>query len=59
MLTDNDLMLFGKYKYIKMKDVPADYLDWLNEQEWIERDFKEVFNYIQDNIDAINKELEE
>lgn len=30
-MTDQDLMPFGKYKYRKMEDVPADYLLWLRD----------------------------
>jgi uncharacterized protein (DUF3820 family) len=28
MLTDNDLMPYGKYQGIKMQEVPASYLIW-------------------------------
>jgi hypothetical protein len=41
----------------KLKDVPAEYLDWLNEQDWLEEKYDGVYAYIQDNMDAINQEL--
>ncbi len=50
MLTDNDIMPFGKYKGEKMANVPADYLVWLYENE---KCFGEVKEYINKNIDTL------
>ncbi|MHA1344951.1 MAG: putative quorum-sensing-regulated virulence factor [Candidatus Heimdallarchaeaceae archaeon] len=64
-MTDNDLMPWGKHKNKKMKDVPSQYLLWLYEA--VEDDgapedgncVKEsVLNYIEDNLDEIEKENE-
>ena len=53
MMTDESLMPYGKYKGIKMVDVPATYLLWLFENGKCDRDVK---NYITDNLDVLNKE---
>lgn len=58
-MNDNSKMPFGKHRGTRMKDLDASYLDWLNEQDWLEKFNKDVFDYIQDNMDAINKELPE
>jgi len=41
-----------------MDDVPADYLDWLRGQSWIDK-FPLIEKYIEENSQSINKELEE
>lgn len=50
MLTDNDIMPFGKHKGIKMANVPDSYLLWLYETDKCGPDVK---GYITDNIEAI------
>ena len=69
-LTDESLMPFGKYgqggDQKKMKDVPADYLLWMNDnliqQEEngaeLRDDQKALLEYVQDNKEAIEKEVE-
>ena len=56
-LTDNDLMPFGKHKNERMEDVPATYLDWLRDQDWLKASWPEVWQYIQDNEAVIDSEL--
>lgn len=56
-LTDKDLMPFGKHKGLSMMEVPASYLDWLIDQDWI-KDWPAVKNYIEDNKDVIDSELD-
>jgi len=58
LMTDEDLMAWGKkYAGEKMANVPASYLDWIR-RTWVRTpQNKELFNYIYDNLDAINLEL--
>lgn len=44
-LTDEDTMPFGKHKGELLSDVPASYLIWLSEQDWIS-DWPRLKNYI-------------
>lgn len=55
-LTDNSPMPFGKWKGRPMKTVPAEYLDWLRGQPWIE-DWPQVLEYLQKNKSVIDQEL--
>lgn len=57
MFTDRDLMPFGKYKGEMMVDVPAKYLDWLRDQQWI-KDWPDVETYIENNLIALDYEQE-
>lgn len=52
-LTDSSKMPFGKYKGRKMKTVPAQYLDWMSGQTWIE-EWPAVQDYINRNRDIID-----
>ena len=54
--TDTDLMPFGKHKGVAMRDVPAEYLDWLIGQDWINK-WPRVEAYIMQNKKAIDLEL--
>lgn len=56
MLQDDDLMPNGKYKGIKMIDIPADYLIWCYENN---RCTKEVKEYIENNLDILKTEAKE
>lgn len=56
-LTDESPMPFGKYSGQKMCNVPADYLSWLAEQDWID-EWPNVEDYIESNWDVIQQELE-
>ncbi|HBD93528.1 MAG TPA: hypothetical protein DC057_05090 [Spirochaetia bacterium] len=53
MLTDNDLMPFGKYKGEKMVNVPATYLLFMKDK--IKN--KKILEYIEDNIDVLDFEV--
>jgi hypothetical protein len=61
-LTDESPMPFGKHKGTEMSDVPADYLLWLGEQMAHEDSLpdwkKPVYDYIEDNYEALQKEVE-
>ena len=57
ILTDKDPFPFGKYKEVRMINVPASYLDWAGGQDWIGK-WPDVEKYIVDNRAVINKELE-
>lgn len=54
MLTDNDLMPFGKYKGEKLANVPASYLLWLYDNNKCNKYLRE---YIEDNMDVLNEEV--
>lgn len=56
VFNDESLMPFGKYKGQKMANVPAKYLLWLSDQEWIKK-YPKVFDYIEDNADVLEMEL--
>ena len=61
-LTDNDEMPYGKYKGIKMINVPAGYLMWMYEQiskyapNKMSFQQKLVFDYVEMNWMALEKE---
>ena len=57
IMRDGDPFPFGKHKGTKMKDVPADYLDWLRGQPWIGQ-WPLVDAYIKRNKSVIDYELE-
>lgn len=53
-LTDKSLMPYGKHKGVPMEDVPAHYLIWCYDNNKCN---KAVSDYIEDNMDALTKEL--
>ncbi len=53
-LTDESLMPFGKYKGKKMANVPAYYLLYIYDGGLMAGP---VYDYIQDNIDALKQEI--
>ena len=55
-MNDNDLMPYGKYKDVKMSEVPASYLLWLLENDKCSGKVKE---YILDIKDALEREVKE
>lgn len=54
MMTDESIMPFGKYKGVKLIDVPASYLVWCNDQDWCKGQLKA---YITDNLEVIKMQL--
>lgn len=58
-LTDEDEMPFGKHKGKKMRDVPAEYLDWLRDQAFVRYSWPKVYGYIRNNANVIDSELDE
>jgi len=57
-LSDRSPMPFGKYKGRPMNTIPASYLDWLHDQEWLQ-EWPQVKGYIEKNRDVIDEELRE
>lgn len=55
-LTDNSPMPWGKFQGVKMANVPAKYLLWLNDSGKASSDVK---NYIIENLDVLKKEIEQ
>jgi uncharacterized protein (DUF3820 family) len=49
---------FGKYKGTKFENIPADYLLWLWDQNWLEDKYPEAAKYISENIDWIELEAD-
>ena len=54
-MKDETLMPFGKHKGKKLANVPASYLLWLFDQDWIKPDMK---LYINENMDALKIEID-
>jgi len=57
-MTDTTLMPFGKHKGKKMIDVPAFYLKFIYDNNMLCKN-NELREYIEDNMDVINKEIKE
>lgn len=55
-LTDESPMPLGKHKGTPMEDVPAEYLIWYKEEA--RRPNPQIIEYINDNWDALKKEVE-
>lgn len=62
---DNSIIPFGKHKNVKLANVPADYLMWL-EDEIAQKPFyrrsiqeKGILSYIRDNRAVLEKEIKE
>lgn len=51
-------MPFGKHEGQYLGDIPASYLMWLYEQDWLKEKFPDVNRYIQVNLGALQKEHE-
>jgi len=53
--TDDDLMNFGKYKNLRLKEVPASYLHWIYTNNVQSHDIQ-LHNYIENNLVALKEE---
>lgn len=53
-MEDTDIMPWGKYKGLKMQDVPAEYLLYLYEN--LLDKGSDIYQYIVDNLDTIKKQ---
>lgn len=56
--TDKTVMAWGEHQGKTMFDVPASYLDWLRDQDWIST-WPGLHAYLKANKSRIDKELEE
>jgi len=57
ILDDDSIMSFGKYKGIKMKQVPVGYLHWMWHNLKVGNiQLQEVRDYIFRNLDALREE---
>lgn len=54
---DLDLMPFGKYKGRELQDIPASYLAWCWEQEWLQARWPKLHAYVHNSKEAIELEL--
>ena len=57
-LKDDDIMPFGRHFKKKLKDVPADYLFWLLDQQWARIEYPDIIAYIRKNKKALEMELD-
>lgn len=57
-LEDSWIFPFGKHKGTPIGEVPADYLDWLDGQDWIDK-HPNIKAYIKRNRKVIDIELKE
>jgi uncharacterized protein (DUF3820 family) len=55
-LGDSDSITFGTHKGKKLEFVPAHYLLWLLEQEWLEEKYPELFEYISNREQQLEDE---
>jgi uncharacterized protein (DUF3820 family) len=55
-MNDESIMPFGKYKGEKLANVPAKYLLWLYDQSC---NNKELYAYIEENLDALESEVKQ
>lgn len=53
-LDDDSLMPFGKFKGERMIDVPDWYLVSLRDSDFVEEQWPEVWDYIEDNWNILN-----
>ena len=56
-INDNSLMPFGKYRNVKMANVPASYLIWLYNTGG--NTYSDVRAYIKNNLEVLQKEIEQ
>jgi hypothetical protein len=54
-IDDSTVMVFGKYKGLKMVDVPASYLFWYAEQSTNVKNYW-LMQYIFENFEVLKKE---
>ena len=54
-MEDSSIMPFGKYKGIKLANVPPEYLIWLYENANV---YGELKKYIEDNMDVLKFETD-
>ena len=56
-INDDSLMPFGKYRNVKMANVPASYLIWLYNTGG--NTYSDVRAYIKNNLEILQKEVEQ
>lgn len=42
-------MPFGKHEGTKLQDLPANYVEWLLEQEWFQDEYPDYYEYLEEN----------
>jgi hypothetical protein len=58
-LDDNSPMPWGKFQGTKLVNVPADYLIWIKDNMKRTISNQNVFDYIHENLDVLQKEVRE
>lgn len=58
MISSKEIIPFGKFKNYELGDVPAWYLLWLAEQEWVTHQYPWIVHYVEENRKAIEREHE-
>lgn len=59
MMNDDSIIDFGKHNGKKLRDVPASYLLWALDTEWVRKSKPKLIEYIRENKDALEKESSE
>lgn len=50
------IFTFGKHKGELLNEVPAKYLLWLYDQDWLEDSHPDLYDYIQENYQHLERE---
>lgn len=60
-LTDDTIMVFGKFKKKRLADVPAWWLLWVEKQSWFQFEpmNDNLAKYIRENRDLLEKQMAE
>lgn len=54
-LTNSSLLGFGRYQNMPIGIVPASYMLWLNEQEWLHRQRPLIKQWITENLEDLKR----
>jgi len=57
-ISDSYIMPFGKYEGDKIGDVPAKYLLWCLQQDWMKDKYPKVYQYLVNEQDTLLEEYE-
>ena len=57
-LSDTDAMPFGEHAGKMMRHVPSNYLDWLDGQHWLQKQWPALADYVRRSRKSINQDLE-
>jgi len=55
-IPDDYIMPFGKWRGKELGHIPADYLLWLYDQDWLPGSWPDIASYIAENYKALAQE---